>query len=256
MALGSSFTYSGQSQTPSVTVTLGGETLTAVTNYTVSYSNSNGGVNNTTNVGTVTVTVTASESGNYSGTVTGMTYSIAPAAPTMAWSETDKTQTVTYTGSPAIITEPQVALVNSETYSGGIQYAYKQVDSFMNGLFEGYTDGLPTDAGRYLVKAHIAANGNYTDADSTNELTLTLEKADTTLSIKPTYTGKTYDGARIADPTAAQIESNIANPTVTYDYYADNSGARGSKLSSAPVNAASYWVEGKIAETNNTKAMP
>jgi hypothetical protein len=255
VVLGSNFTYTGESHTPSVTVTLGGETLTAGTDYTVSYSNSNGGAGNITSAGTVSVTVTAAESGNYTGAVTGMAYTISPAVPTVTWSETDKAQTTTYTGSPVVITAPQVTLVNSETYSGGIQYAYKQVDGFLNGLFEGYTDGLPTEAGKYLVKAHIAANGNYTAADSTNELALTIEKADATLSIKPTYIGKTYDGTRMADPTAAQIESNITNPTVTYSYRLDYNGVPSSLLAYAPSYAGIYWVEGKIAETKNTKAI-
>ena len=258
VALGSSsFTYNGQSQTPSVAVTLGGETLTAVTDYTVGYSNSNGGENHTTDAGTVTVSVTAAESGNFSGTVTqtaGMTYTIAPAIPTVTWSETDKAQTVTYTGSPAVITAPQVTLVNSETHAGTIQYAYKKSDGLLNGLFAGYTDGLPTDAGKYLIKAHIDASGNYAAADSGNELELTIEKANTTLSITA-YTGKTYDGAPIADPTAAQIESNITNPAVTYCYRLDYNDAPGSLLAYVPTDAGTYWVQGEIDETANTKAV-
>ncbi|MCQ2528011.1 MAG: DUF4214 domain-containing protein [Saccharofermentans sp.] len=54
-------TYTGNELKPSVTVTLGGKTLVANTDYTVSYSNN-------TNVGTATVTVTGK--GNYGGTKT------------------------------------------------------------------------------------------------------------------------------------------------------------------------------------------
>ncbi|BAL01289.1 putative surface layer protein [Oscillibacter valericigenes Sjm18-20] len=75
-----SFIYDGTEKTPTVTVTLNGTPLNS-SQYTVSYSNSNGGAGNHTNAGTVTVTVIALSGGDYSGTVsqtTGMTYTIAP----------------------------------------------------------------------------------------------------------------------------------------------------------------------------------
>ena len=54
-----SFTYDGNSHTPTVTVKLGNQTLTENTDYTVTYDG------DTTNAGTVKVTVTGT--GNYSG---------------------------------------------------------------------------------------------------------------------------------------------------------------------------------------------
>lgn len=54
-----SFTYDGNSHTPTVTVKLGDKTLTENTDYTVTYDG------DTTNAGEVTVTVTGT--GNYSG---------------------------------------------------------------------------------------------------------------------------------------------------------------------------------------------
>ena len=65
---GGPFTYDGTSKDPTVTVTLDSRTLSAGTDYTLSYSNSNGGDGNLTNAGTVTVTATGK--GNYTGTKT------------------------------------------------------------------------------------------------------------------------------------------------------------------------------------------
>lgn len=65
---GGPFTYDGTSKDPTVTVTLDSKTLSAGTDYTLSYSNSNGGDGNLTNAGTITVTATGK--GNYTGTKT------------------------------------------------------------------------------------------------------------------------------------------------------------------------------------------
>lgn len=75
------FTYDGAEKTPTVTVKLN-EIVLDSSQYTVSYSNSNGGADNHTNAGIVTVTVAASSGSDYSGTVSqteGMTYTISKA---------------------------------------------------------------------------------------------------------------------------------------------------------------------------------
>ena len=86
------------------------------------------------------------------------------ATPTIAWA--NPTETLNYTGNEAAITAPTVTLVNGETYQGEITYQYKAEGD--------YTDGLPTDAGTYTVKATIAAQDNYNAASA--EMTLTIEK--------------------------------------------------------------------------------
>ena len=77
--VGSNYTYTGQAVQPNVSVTLDNKTLTAGTDYTLSYSNSNGGDGNLTNAGTVTVNATGK--GNYTGTASG-TFTIDKATPT------------------------------------------------------------------------------------------------------------------------------------------------------------------------------
>lgn len=62
----SGYTYDGSPKTPGVTVKKGGAAV-ASGEYSVAYSNSNGGAGDHTSAGTVTVTVTAAASGNYTG---------------------------------------------------------------------------------------------------------------------------------------------------------------------------------------------
>ena len=80
------FTYNAKSQIPAIRVTRAGKELTADTDYTISYSNTNTaagrGASNTINAGTVTVTVTGK--GGYSGTLTD-TYQIARAELNVRW---------------------------------------------------------------------------------------------------------------------------------------------------------------------------
>lgn len=99
--IGGPFTYSGTSQIPNVTVELGGVTLTPNTDYTLSYSNTNGGTGNTTNAGTITITVTGT--GGYNGTKTA-TYAIGKATPNVG--------TVSYNGTAAILTSTNPNSVN------------------------------------------------------------------------------------------------------------------------------------------------
>ena len=108
-------------------------------------------------------------------------YTIAKATPTIAWSEDQKNQSVTYTGDKvdvSKITAPTVTLVNNETFSAtdGISYSYRELKE---GTASGeFTSGLPTELGTYEVKAHIPEANNYTAAESTNVLTLTIRYLD------------------------------------------------------------------------------
>lgn len=134
----SSYTYNGTEHKPTVTVKMGETTLTKDTDYTVSYSNN-------TDAGAAAVTVTGK--GDYTGSQT-VEFTINPATPTIVWSDTS--QTLTYTGEEANITAPTVTLVNSETFSGTINYSYQSSDTTSD-----FTSGLPTNAGTYTVKASI-----------------------------------------------------------------------------------------------------
>ena len=105
------FTYNGQSQTPTVAVTLDGKPLTENTDYTLSYSDN-------TNAGTATVTVTGT--GNYASKVS-KDYTIAPAPLTITGAVL---AAKTYDGTTAATVESVGfdGLVNSESLTPNIDY--------------------------------------------------------------------------------------------------------------------------------------
>ena len=204
-------TYTGKSQPPTVTVTLGGNTLTGNTDYNVAYKNTNGG-GDTTNAGTITVTVTGT--GNYSGeAINKPTYTIGTATPTIAWGNT--TQSVTYTGSAATvggdngITAPAVILENGEKFGGEIQYFYRE-----NGSEGDFASGLPTNAGTYTVRAHINVNGNYTGADSSTDMTLTISPKEVGLEWQNATDRKYGDGKTVTATATGTMEGDSVAVTV------------------------------------------
>ncbi|MDE6902764.1 MAG: hypothetical protein K2P22_08485, partial [Lachnospiraceae bacterium] len=63
-----------------------------------------------------------------------------------------------------------------------------------------FTNGLPVNAGTYTIKARIEAKGNYAATDSTNTLTLTINKAPGTLTVPAGPVTKTFgDGQFLLD---------------------------------------------------------
>lgn len=174
-------TYNGTEQKPGVAVTQGKTMLIEGTDYDVSYARNGAATTDFTNAGTVAVSMKGK--GNYKGTVT-KEYTIIPAAPVVAWDGT--VQELVYTGSPAVITAPAVTLANGESFSGTIRYSYKKQGE------TAYKNGLPVNAGTYAIKAHIDAKGNYSAANSTNELALTIKKAEGTLTVPVSPVQKTF----------------------------------------------------------------
>lgn len=225
------FTYSGAAHIPEPTVTLDEKTLAKDTDYTVAYADN-------TDAGTATITITGKD--NYSGTATG-TFTISPATPTITWGTTP--QELTYNGTPATITAPDVTLVNNEQFSGTVTYSYAVSGS------NSYTSGLPTDAGTYTIKAGIAASGNYAAAQSTNTLTLTIKKSQPTIKFNESYQpARAYNGEAIANPTAGDLEITGAQfNNVTFAWTQNSQPA-------TPTNAGTYTLTASIAETANTAA--
>ena len=217
-----SFTYNGQSQRPTVTVTLGDKTLTEGTHYTVTYSGE--GIN----VSSYSVTV-AGDGKYYTGTASSQpSYTISPATPTLTWSDTS--QVLGYTGSPVVITAPTVTLVNGEIYSGEISYQYKAEGT------DDYTNGLPTDVGTYTVVASIAAQGNYTAASG--ELTLTIKKAAAS-GTAFAVAGLTYNGQAQELVTAGTATGG------TMQYSTEENGTYSTDIPTG-TNAGDYTVWYKV----------
>lgn len=162
-------TYDGSAKAASVTSTV---TLDTFTKLDITYKkkiadqSTDLGTTAPTNAGTYIASISLTDT---AGTKTvSVEYTISPATPTITWASNSKT--VNYTGDVISIEKigaPTVTLVNGESYEGTIQYSYRAKDS--SGEF---TSGLPTEVGTYEVKASVAADGNYTAAESTMTLTI------------------------------------------------------------------------------------
>ncbi|MEY8396716.1 S-layer homology domain-containing protein [Lachnospiraceae bacterium 45-P1] len=180
-------TYTGEAQTPEVNVTVDGIALAAGNNYTVTYTNN-------INAGdTAKATVTGIA---FTGTCT-LPFTIKPATPTLAWEST--TQELAYTGNEAMITAPKATGVNGTQLdithdTGPCQFSYATQGS------SEFTNGLPINAGTYTIKARVEAKGNYAAADSTNTLTLTINKAAAPTITWPAANDLTY-GQKLSEST-------------------------------------------------------
>jgi len=116
------FTYDGTAKEPTVTVEKAGSTVDP-SEYTISYSNSNGTSGDHTNAGTVTVTITAKTGGNYDGSNTAtFTIDKATLTPTISGSTTK-----TYDGSTNAtgLSITLTGVVNGDTVTvSGSSYIY------------------------------------------------------------------------------------------------------------------------------------
>lgn len=177
--------YNGTAQEPAVTVIVDETTtLTKDTDYSVAYDNN-------TNAGKDAASVMVSST-KFIGTVTKK-FTIQPATPVIVWENT--TQELAYTGSEAMVAVPKAfgpnnfqLGINHDT--GQCQFSYA-----VQGSSE-FTNGLPTNAGAYIIRASVAAKGNYAAADSTNTLDLTIQKAAGTLTVPETSVSRKFGDAQ------------------------------------------------------------
>lgn len=115
-----------------------------------------------------------------------------------------------------------------------------------------YDSADASDSASATVQVTLVSGGrwdkNYNLTNGENfKTTGKINKAQTTLTVTAkdaVYTGVAYDETNLTKT------SNVETAT-TYTYYADNNGAKGTALETAPVNAGTYWVEGSIEATQN-----
>ena len=197
------------------------------------------------NVGTYTAAATGlagAKAGNYQLPETGLTqsYTINRAALTIA---SVAVEGKTYDGTTD-------AKVTSVTFSG-LQNGEELVsgtDYTVAGVFDEANIGMRTATVTVTMKDTAKAR-SYQLEKTTATATATITPVQTTLSLTAkdaVYTGSAYDAE-----TKLTASANVENPDITYTYYADSNGAKGDALSTAPVNAGTYWVEGYIAASGN-----
>ena len=159
------FTYTGQSQKPTVTVKLGDKTLTENTDYTVTYDG------NCTDAGTYTVTVTGK--GNYSGEATNK--------PSYTITKADQAALSITSSGPATFGQNYTLTTSGGSGSGAVTF------TVTDGTGAATVNGnilTPSKAGTVTVTAVKAGDNNYNDGNSV-PVTITINKG-------------TYDGTKTA----------------------------------------------------------
>ena len=163
-----SYTYDGSVKTPSVTLTLSGNTLASVRDYSVTYSNN-------VNAGTATVSVTAT--GNYSGT-RSTTFSIAKASQNIAGVE------ASYTLTPGSYTTIAAAAPGALSFTSS-DVSVATVDS--NGLVTAKAEGTAR------ITINAASNANYNSASKVTNIV--VEKASSSGSGDTSGSSSTESGS-------------------------------------------------------------
>ncbi len=246
-------TYSGEAQTPAITIKDGDNNLAqAITaddtgDYTVAYSNN-------TSVATSTYdkapTATITGKGYYTGTII-LTFSIIAKSlteATMTISETEYTYdgnaknpsvTIKFESDGATGSSGAIGSVTTLTEGTDYDVTYKKV---IGKNEEDIAANQIITAGTY--KSIATAKGNYT---GTKEAIFTIAKASTTPTV--TIEGWTYGSTA----NAPSIFGNTGNGSVSYEYKLQN--AEESKYSTVvPTEAGDYTIKATIAATANYEA--
>lgn len=188
--------YTGKAIKPEITgVNVGGTNLVLGQDYTITYSNN-------VNAGTATYTIKGIN--NYTGRITG-TYKILKANNNLKISCSN----VTYGSTVA----PKVT---ANTSKGTVTYNYKKA----NASDSTYTSKKPVDAGKYVVKAILAATSNYNAAYTTASFTISakslLGAKISGIASKKTYTGKTLKQSLLVVKVGSKTLVNGKDYVVTY----------------------------------------
>ena len=129
---------------------------------------------------------------------------------------------------------PNSPVVTGNSGGGAVTYTYARAGT---GVF---TETVPTDAGRYTVKASIASSGNYQAGAC--QADFTINKAP----IQPTVSIANWNANEA--PRTPVVTGNPGNGAVTYSYAPAGSY---SFSPAVPRTAGSYTVKVEVAESTN-----
>ena len=240
----SSFVFSGNPQTPVVTIldNINNEDYQLEsTDYDLTYQLVNTGENPVTvqeadvvDVATYNVVVTGK--GNYTGSVSkSFEISKAPLSLTVSldgWTYGATANTPTVSGNVG---------------QGGATYYYK-VKGAEDETYAVYPGTQTLNAGEYTIKVEVAATDNYASGSATNDFT--IDRAALPVGgengLKVTLAGWTY-GAQHAGPA---VSGNLGNGEVTYTYKV-NKEEVAEFTEDEPTNAGSYIVKATVAQSDN-----
>ncbi|MDE6476574.1 MAG: MBG domain-containing protein, partial [Erysipelotrichaceae bacterium] len=171
------------------------------------------------------------------------TFQITPATSTVS---INRYEGKMYDGT-AVSNPTEVTTTGSD---GAITFEWFTKDE--NGQWISLGEQAPVNAGSYGVKAHLAANQNYTAADSGEPTPFEITKATSTVSINR-YEGKIYDGTAVSNPT--EVTATGSDGAVTFEWFTkDENGQWISLGEQAPVNVGEYGVKAHLAANQNYAA--
>ena len=179
-----------------VEVVLGsGQELTEGTDYTVDRPTS-------IDVGKMTIKVSGEK---YIGTFT-KDFDIIQNQPELKWDSDTNTITMDYDGEQVELSDlPDIKITLQKGLTTDLQslirYSYR-----VYGTDSGFTDGLPTNAGDYEIKASLPEQTNFAAAETNPCLTLKIEKIPA-LEEAPVATKPTYNGAALKLVTEGKVKN-------------------------------------------------
>lgn len=109
-----------------------------------------------------------------------------------------------------------------------------------------YSDNTSVGTGKATVSPETGSNYTFAAVDKL----FTIKAASRTITIG-SYTGKTYDGTAVAEPTNAQYTVSAGTGAVTFRFFKKGEST---PLSTAPVDAGEYTVVATVAAAGNYAA--
>ena len=195
----------------------------------------------------ITITVSAGAGLNYSAADNQtFTVTVGKYTPTVTLTSKEASELI-YTGNSIEANQAIVTLTNNETYTGAITYKYYSGNSCSGTALS----NVPINVGNYMVKASIAASGNY-NAASSECVSHVISKSNTTTTLEDqnnTYTGNQITASGASSKLSSN-NSNITGGNYTYTYYQGNS-CSGTVLATAPTSAGTYRVIANLNGTGN-----
>ena len=163
-------------------------------------------------------------------------YSSASATQEFTISKADNTWTTPLTINGWTYGESANTPSASSTF-GTVKYTYSESE---NGS---YVDTVPTNAGTYYVKAEVIGTSNYNSLTS-DPVTFTISKADTTITFTKENIDKVYDSKSIDTPEVTKTGSTEA---LTFKWLKKD----GTELADKPSDVGEYTLTVSVEEDDN-----
>ncbi|MBD5161448.1 MAG: hypothetical protein HDT14_05425, partial [Oscillibacter sp.] len=193
-----------------------------------------------TDAGEITVTVTGI---TFEGTFT-RTYEVRQDEPGISW-DADACS-VDYDGSPVDTTElPHITITirASEDLHPYLEYFYRKTGDTE------FTAGLPTNAGKYEVKAYIPESQNYKAAETDPLLTLTINKIPA-VETAPTAKTLTYNREAQELVTAGILAPGAADDGAKIEFRLGSDGDYSTDIPTG-TNVSTYTISYRVVDTEN-----